>query len=51
MPSTHASAHKELSHMAVETSTKRKRYNGYRSFQYLEAGVDYREFKLVREVH
>ena len=27
-----------------------KRYNGYRSFQYLEAGVDYREFKLAREV-
>jgi membrane dipeptidase len=30
--------------------TKRKRYNGYRSFQYLEPGVDYREFKLAREV-
>ena len=26
------------------------RYTGYRSFQYLEAGVDYREFKLAREV-
>jgi membrane dipeptidase len=30
--------------------SKRKRYNGYRSFQYLEAGVDYREFKLAREI-
>src|ERR671932_679573 len=30
--------------------TRRKRYNGYRSFQYLEPGVDYREFKLAREV-
>jgi membrane dipeptidase len=29
---------------------KRARYNGYRSFQYLEAGVDYAEFKLAREV-
>ena len=27
-----------------------KRYTGYRSFQYLEAGVDYQEFKLAREV-
>src|SRR3954454_8618992 len=27
----------------------RKTYTGYRSFQYLEAGVDYREFKLARE--
>jgi membrane dipeptidase len=29
---------------------RRKRYDGYRSFQYLEAGVDYREFKLAREI-
>ena len=29
---------------------KRARYTGYRSFQYLEAGVDYTEFKLAREV-
>ncbi|MBV9175140.1 MAG: membrane dipeptidase [Chloroflexi bacterium] len=28
----------------------RKNYNGYRSFQYLEEGVDYQPFKLVREV-
>jgi len=27
-----------------------KRYSGYRSFQYLEKGVDYRDFRLVREV-
>jgi membrane dipeptidase len=37
--------------MAVEARTKRKRYSGYRSFQYLEPGVDYREFKLAREVN
>src|SRR5437773_3206158 len=38
--------------MALEqqTAAKRQHYNGYRSFQYLEAGVDYREFKLAREV-
>lgn len=29
---------------------KQKRYTGYRSFQYLEPGVDYREFKLAREI-
>ena len=27
-----------------------KKYNGYRSFQYLEEGVDYVPFKLAREV-
>lgn len=27
-----------------------KRYTGYRSFQYLEPGVDYREFKLAKEI-
>ena len=27
-----------------------KRYGGYKSFQYLEPGVDYRQFKLVREI-
>lgn len=38
--------------MALETKApgKRKNYSGYRSFQYLEAGVDYREFALAREV-
>jgi membrane dipeptidase len=29
---------------------KRERYDGYRSFQYLEAGVDYRPFDLAKEV-
>ncbi|MDQ2914473.1 MAG: dipeptidase [Chloroflexota bacterium] len=29
---------------------KRARYDGYRSFQYLEAGVDYRPFALAREI-
>jgi len=38
--------------MALEEQVRGKhaRYNGYRSFQYLEAGVDYTEFKLAREV-
>jgi membrane dipeptidase len=36
--------------VAIEEQTKRKRYTGYRSFQYLEPGVDYTEFKLAREV-
>ncbi|HKY51554.1 MAG TPA: membrane dipeptidase [Candidatus Limnocylindria bacterium] len=29
---------------------KRTRYEGYRSFQYLEPNVDYRDFALVREI-
>lgn len=29
---------------------KKKNYEGYRSFQYLEPGVDYREFKLAKEI-
>jgi membrane dipeptidase len=33
-----------------QAPSRRKRYTGYRSFQYLEPGVDYREFKLAREV-
>lgn len=33
-----------------QVGTPRKKYTGYRSFQYLEPGVDYREFKLAREV-
>jgi membrane dipeptidase len=38
--------------MAIETQIrgKRKRYTGYRSFQYLEPGTDYAEFKLAREI-
>src|SRR6266851_4743970 len=38
--------------MALEEQVrgKRARYTGYRSFQYLEAGVDYAEFKLAKEV-
>ena len=27
-----------------------KKYDGYKSFQYLQAGVDYQEFKLAQEV-
>ena len=29
----------------------RKKYDGYKSFQYLEPGVDYRVFKLAKEVN
>jgi len=29
---------------------KKKTYNGYRSFEYLEPGVDYRPFKLAKEI-
>jgi membrane dipeptidase len=29
---------------------KRTRYDGYRSFQYLEAGADYQPFELAREI-
>ena len=29
----------------------RKKYNGYRSFQYLEAGVDYQDYELVAELN
>jgi membrane dipeptidase len=39
--------------MATEEKihSKRKRYTGYRSFDYLEPGTDYTEFKLAREVN
>lgn len=29
---------------------RHKKYSGYKSFQYLEKGVDYREFKLSKEI-
>ena len=29
---------------------RNKRYSGYKAFQYLEPGVDYKEFKLRREI-
>src|SRR5438876_10181598 len=29
---------------------KRTKYKGFRSFEYLEAGTDYREFKLAKEL-
>lgn len=29
---------------------QRKNYNGYKSFQYLTPGVDYKEFKMAKEV-
>lgn len=35
---------------AGATHVKRKAYDGYTSFQYLEPGVDYREFALAQQV-
>ena len=29
---------------------KRTKYEGYKSFDYLEPGTDYREFKLAKEL-
>src|SRR5207253_8647200 len=29
---------------------KRTKYEGYKSFEYLERGTDYREFKLAKEL-
>jgi len=29
---------------------KQKKYEGYKSFQYLEAGIDYKAFKLAQEI-
>src|SRR5205823_5566733 len=46
---TRPSTKEHLMTLQEQTRT-RKRYSGYRSFQYLEPGVDYREFKLAREV-
>ena len=34
----------------IVLATKNKRYNGYKSFSYLEAGRDYRAFKLAAEM-
>jgi membrane dipeptidase len=36
--------------LSEQAAIKRKRYSGYRSFDYLEPGADYREFTLAREV-
>lgn len=33
-----------------KASTKRTKYTGYRSFQYLEPGADYRPFELAAEI-
>jgi len=33
-----------------QLGARRETYKGYRSFQYLEAGVDYTEFRLAKEV-
>jgi hypothetical protein len=51
MPSTPGYVCKEkLVALEEQVRGKRARYSGYRSFQYLEAGVDYTEFQLAREV-
>jgi membrane dipeptidase len=36
-----------LSNFSVIAMGKNKKYNGYRAFDYLEPGFDYKEFKLV----
>ena len=36
--------------MKTIDAAKRTKYAGYRSFQYLEPGADYREFKLSKEL-
>ena len=41
--------HKQRIYREGETM-KRKTYKGYRSFQYLEPGVDYKPFKLAKEI-
>ncbi len=33
-----------------EAQMRKKAHTGYKSFQYLEPGVDYREFKLAKEI-
>ena len=30
---------------------RKKRYNGYKSFEYLEPGIDYKVFKLAKEIN
>lgn len=32
------------------TNSNPKNYDGYKSFQYLESGVDYKEYKLAKEI-
>ncbi|MGN8646260.1 dipeptidase [Gracilibacillus sp. HCP3S3_G5_1] len=34
----------------ITENSNKKNYDGYKSFQYLEAGVDYKEFKLAKEI-
>src|SRR6185503_6634385 len=36
---------------ADAATKKRVKYDGYKSFQYLEAGTDYRDFKLAKELN
>ena len=36
--------------MKTASVGKRTKYEGYKSFEYLEAGTDYREFKLAKEL-
>jgi membrane dipeptidase len=35
---------------AKELKGNPKKYDGYKSFQYLEAGVDYKDYKLAKEI-
>ena len=40
-----------MSDQAIPTAGKKTRYSGYRSFSYLEAGKDYRDFPLAQEIN
>ncbi|KYD21942.1 hypothetical protein B4135_1568 [Caldibacillus debilis] len=40
----------DMSETAGKPKTKTKPYNGYKSFSYLEPGVDYKPFKLAKEI-
>jgi membrane dipeptidase len=39
-----------MSETVQKAGTKKKVYDGYKSFQYLEAGVDYKPYKLAKEI-
>ena len=34
-----------------EYMARKAKYNGYKSFQYLEPGIDYKVFKLAKEIN
>ena len=42
---------RKLTRLSRAWNEPAKRYDGYKSFQYLEPGVDYKEYKLVKELN